>query len=206
MKVLKLFPLLLLSACSLFGVQSEEQPKYKVLVQDGDFEIREYAPYIVASVTVKGDFKKSQGKAFRILAGYIFGKNKGEKKIAMTSPVEMKNEPAKIAMTSPVEMSQNKDSFMMSFSMPSKYNLKNLPTPEDKRIVFKEVPSKIVATHQFSWYGSQSRNDSKAKELRSWLKKHKNYKQSSDYSYAGYNPPWTLPFFRRNEIQIVLKK
>jgi len=94
----------------------------------------------------------------------------------------------------------------MSFSMPSKYTLDSLPVPLDKRIKFKQIELKIVASHKFSWLSSQEKNNTIAKELRSWLKEFKQYETSNDYSYAGYNPPWTIPFLRRNEVHIELQK
>jgi hypothetical protein len=190
----------------LFGIQNEESPRYSILKKEGDFEIRRYEPYIVAKVTMRGNANDDTGDAFRVLAGYIFGKNKGNAKIAMTAPVEMKQEPVKIAMTTPVEMTQNQDQFTMTFSMPSKYNLENLPEPEDKRIQFEEIPSRIIASHQFSWLRSDKRNQRKAQELREWLKSQDTYRAQEGFSYAGYNPPWTIPFFRRNEIHIELQQ
>ncbi len=201
-----LFTLLSFSSCSVFGIQNEESPKYKVLEKKGEFEIREYSPYIIAKITVKGDYDESSGQAFKILAGYIFGKNKGENKISMTSPVLMKNEPQKIAMTSPVVMNQTEDSFSMTFSMPSKYTLENLPEPLDNRIKFEKVEAQIIASHRFSWFSSKKKNRKKAKELRDWLTNFKNYKANEGHSFAGYNPPWTLPFLKRNEVHIRLSK
>ena len=203
--LIALVSLLNFSSCSLFGIQSEEGPKYKVLNKEANFEIRKYEPYIVAETSVEGSYDESSGDAFRILAGYIFGKNKGNNKISMTSPVESKQEPSKIAMTSPVTMNQNGKSYTMSFSMPSKYTLKELPEPLDNRINFREVKEKFVAVHRFSWLSSKKKNDRKAKELRDWLKKSSNYTYQNTYSYAGYNPPWTIPFLRRNEVLIPLK-
>ncbi|MCO4795251.1 MAG: heme-binding protein [Bacteriovoracaceae bacterium] len=201
-----LVSLLFLSSCSLFGVQSEEGPKYKVLFKEGYFEVRKYAAYIVAETTISGNFDDSSSEAFKILAGYIFGKNKGKKKVAMTSPVEVKQSSAKISMTSPVEMSQSGSSFTMRFSMPSEYTLSNLPEPLDNRVIFRKVNSKIVGTHRFTWLSSKKRSDKKARELRQWLSKRSDYQLSDSYSYAGYNPPWTIPFLRRNEIHIELQK
>lgn len=206
MKFKLLFLNFALAGCSLFGIQSEESPKYKVIVKEGNFEIREYSSYIVAKTTVQGDYKNSSGDAFRILAGYIFGKNKSKQSISMTAPVEMKNESTSIAMTSPVEMQQNQNSFTMTFSMPSKYSLETLPEPLDKRIEFAVVPSKIVASHEYTWLLSKERNEKKQKELREWLKKFSEYTAEDNYSYAGYNPPWTIPFLRRNEVHIILNK
>jgi len=205
MKTISLLLPLLITSCSFIGIQSEEGPKYKVLKKESQFEIRQYEPYIVAKTTVRGDFKESTRKAFRILAGYIFGKNKGEKKISMTSPVEIESSSSKIPMTSPVEMSYSDGNYTMAFSMPSKYSIDTLPKPLDERIKFEEIPQKIIASHQYSWLSSKKRNDKKAEELRKWLKKQTNYKVLSNYRYAGYNPPWTIPFFRRNEVHILIE-
>ncbi len=205
MKKITLILPILMTSCSFFGIQNGEGPKYEVLVKEGHFEIRKYESYIIAKTTVKGSFDDSSGEAFRILAGYIFGKNKGKMKIAMTSPVEVEQKSVKIAMTSPVEMSQAGDSYTMAFSMPSQYTMETLPKALDNRIVFKQVESRIVASHRYSWFSSQKKNNKKAKKLREWLKKNSQYKASKDYTYAGYNPPWTIPFLRRNEVHIELQ-
>jgi hypothetical protein len=205
-KIILILSLFTITSCSLFGVQNEESVKYKVLVKDGDFEIREYSSYIVAKTTIEGNYNKSSSKAFKRLAGYIFGKNKTKINVAMTSPVVVKESSQKIAMTSPVEMNQSGSSYTMSFSMPSKYTIETLPDPIDNNIFFQQVPSQIKATHRFSWFSSKDKNKVKANELRKWLQNHKGYKVSENYSFAGYNPPWTLPFLKRNEIHIELKK
>ena len=204
-KITTLLSIFLVSSCSLLGIQNEEQPHYEVIKKDGDFEIRKYDSYVVAKTTVKGDFTDSSSKAFRILAGYIFGKNKGNNKISMTSPVEMNPTPLSIPMTSPVEMNQQEDEYTMSFSMPSNFTIETLPEPVDKRIAFEVVPSRIVASHEYSWFSSRKKNRKKAQELREWLAEYKDYSVNPNYTYAGYNPPWTIPFLRRNEVHIVLR-
>lgn len=193
------------SSCSLIGIQNEEGPEYEVLIKEGEFEIRQYSSYVIAETTVEGDFDNASGNAFRILAGYIFGNNKGENKIAMTSPVEMKQRSTKIAMTSPVEMQQNNNSFTMRFSMPSKYKIEDLPVPLDSRIKFEVIKAEVRASNRYSWLNSRAKSLKKSKELRTWLQNHGNYTANKDYIVAGYNPPWTLPFFRRNEVHIVLR-
>ena len=197
--------LVLLSSCSLFGLQSEETPKYEVLVKEGDFEIRKYSSCIIAQTTVLGNYDDSSTEAFKILAGYIFGKNKTKLKISMTSPVEMKQESLKIGMTTPVQMKQEGSKFTMMFSMPAEYRLEDLPEPLDKRIIFKQIEPRIIASHQFSGLRSLKKNDKKVSELREWLINHNQYRTSPEYSYAGYNPPWTIPFLRRNEVHINLE-
>ena len=79
-----------------------ETPKYKILQQDGDFEVRQYEPRIVAEVSVDGEMDTATREGFRILAAYIFGKNAGQQSIAMTAPVTQAADPVKIAMTAPV--------------------------------------------------------------------------------------------------------
>ena len=188
----------------MLGIQNEEGPKYTVLVKDGDFEIRQYSSYVIAETTIKGDFDNASGDAFRILAGYIFGKNKGANKIAMTSPVEMEQSATEIAMTSPVEMQQDDNRFTMRFSMPSQYKIEDLPEPLDSRITFEVIEPEVRASNRYSWLSSKKRNFKKSQELRAWLKNQNDYTANKDYLYAGYNPPWTLPFFRRNEVHIAL--
>ena len=198
----------LISSCSLLGIQSEESPIYKVLIKDGDFEIREYESYIVAKTTVKGTYKENSGKAFRILAGYIFGKNRSDQDIAMTSPVKVQTKAEKIPMTSPLKAQENLNSeeFQMTFTMPKKYTLGTLPKPLDNRVSFEKIPRKIIASHRFTGFSSQKKKQKVAKELKEWLAKQEDYSISSDYSFAGYNPPWTIPFLKRNEIHFELSK
>lgn len=210
-KVLVIMFLTIFNAgCSLFGIHHYETPEYKVLLKEGNKEIRRYQPYIVAKTTVKGDFDEAQGTAFRILAGYIFGDNEKKQKIAMTGPVVQKTTPEseKIAMTGPVVQRPGEEGWVMTFMMPSAYTLQNLPEPKDKRVRFEVIPSKVLAAIRYSWYGTKSRNEENTRELQDWLAGLNEYKAVSSPMYAGYNPPWTLPFFRHNEmmIEVVYKK
>jgi hypothetical protein len=197
---------LLSSSCSLFGRGSEEQPSYTVVAKQDNKEIRKYASYIVAKTTVSGTFKDAQGQGFRILAGYIFGKNKSQQKIAMTSPVVQKSESQKISMTAPVVISPNENkTWTMTFSMPSKFTLETLPVPIDERVKLEKVEEKLVAAITFSCFWNESINATKALELTDWMKGYQEYQITSPPMFAGYNPPWTLPFLRRNEMLIELK-
>ncbi|BEQ13150.1 SOUL family heme-binding protein [Desulfoferula mesophila] len=196
------------TGCSVFGVHDYESPGYKVIQQDGDKEIRYYKPFIVAKTTVKGDFKEAQSSAFRILADYIFGNNIKKQKIAMTGPLVQKKDAQneKIAMTGPVVQSGSGDEWVMTFMMPSTYAMEELPTPKDKRVSFEKIPARYVAIIRYGWYGSLERNQDKAKELLDWLAKNKDFKVVSPPMYAGYDPPWTIPFFRHNEMMVELQK
>jgi hypothetical protein len=198
---------LLAAGCSLFGVGSEEQPNYKILSKEDNKEIRQYDSYIIAKTTITGSFKDAQSKGFRILAGYIFGKNKSQQKITMTAPVIQKSESEKISMTAPVLISPNENkTWSMTFSMPSKFTLETLPIPTDERVKIEKVEGKLVAALTFSGFWNESINAKKAQELSDWMNGYKEYQISSPPMFAGYNPPWTLPFLRRNEMLIELIK
>ena len=194
-----------LSACSFFGIQDEEGPEYVTIKKSKKFEIREYQPYIVAKVTVKGNYDESSGEAFKILAGYIFGDNSIEKEISMTSPVKVKEKSQKIDMTSPVKIKEDDQNLSMAFFMPSKYDIKDLPRPRDNRIRFEKIEQQKVAVLKYSWFSSSQKNKKKAKRLRNWINNKTKYQPLPGYSFAGYNPPWTLPPFKRNEVHIELK-
>jgi SOUL heme-binding protein len=189
-----------------FDVMAYENPKYTVITQDGDFEIREYEAMLTAEVTTMGDREEAANEAFRILAGYIFGKNIANDKIAMTAPVTTQNTKSeKIAMTAPVTYNEKKNGdWQMRFMMPSKYTLETLPKPQDERIKFVKVPSKKFVVLRFSWWWSDS-NINKHKELLEKYIAEKNIKTEGSYIFAGYNSPFTLPFLRRNEVMFKLK-
>ena len=183
---------LLPAGCSIFGKGSEERPSYQVVLKADNKEIRKYDSYIIAKTAINGQFKEAQSKGFRILAGYIFGKNKSEQSISLTAPVVM----------SPLE---NK-SWAMSFSMPSKYTLNTLPVPNDERVELEVVKERLVAAITYSGFWGESRNEEESKKLQEWLKSHQDYEVISAPMFAGYNPPWTIPFLRRNEILIELRR
>ncbi len=193
--------------CSLFGRGSEEQPSYKIVAKQENKEIRKYSSYIIAKTTISGSFKDAQSEGFRILAGYIFGKNKSQQKISITAPVVQKTENEKISMTAPVVISPNENrTWTMTFSMPSKFTLESLPVPTDERVKIEKVEEKLVAALTFSGFWNESINSVKAQDLTEWLKGYKDYQLTSPPMFAGYNPPWTLPFLRRNEILIELRQ
>lgn len=198
------------AACSVFGVRSEENPTYRVEHQEDNKEIREYEAYIAAKTTVQGEFKAAQNEAFRILAKYIFGENYGEQKITMTSPVVVANtgekarDGTKISMTAPVLQEKRENGWTMSFMMPSQYKLEDLPKPKDDRIVFERVPSRLMAAITYSWGRDEARNAAMAKALLDWLAPQDSFRVTSSPVSAGYDPPWTLPFLRRNEMMVEL--
>lgn len=199
----------ILTGCSVFGIRSEETPNYQVLIKNENKEIREYSPYIIATTRVEGSFKDAQNQGFRILAAYIFGDNEKKSKISMTAPVIIdseKNSSEKISMTAPVVQTPTQSGWEMSFMMPSKYSLESLPKPLDNRIVLKEVDKKTVAVISFTGFWSEEKNQKMASDLKDWLAKDTQYEVISVAMFAGYDPPWTIPFLRRNEMMIEVRK
>lgn len=195
------------AGCSVFGISDVEQPRYQVVLSEGDREVRRYEGYLVAKTTVEGPFRRAQGEAFRILAGYIFGANEARREFAMTAPVTQAPAPAgeRMAMTAPVTQTPEGDAWTMAFMMPSEYTLDTLPTPSDPRVRFESVPPKLVGAIRYAWGAGEERNRAKARELIDWLADGGDYIPVSAPRFAGYNPPWTLPFLRRNEMLVDLE-
>ncbi len=180
-----------------------EEPDYSVDSTEGNFEIRSYPSVIAAEVEVPGRGEHSANNAFKILAGYIFGKNASKTKIAMTVPVTEKLTCEKIAMTVPVTTAVDKKNMTMRFYMPSKYSLDTLPEPIDKRIKLYTLPPRKFAVIRFSGFSSDENCRKHEEQLSAWLK-NQNLETAGDALRALYNPPWTLPFMRRNEIWVPL--
>lgn len=211
-----------------------EEPKFEVLRKEQDIEIRQYPAVIAAEVVVSGTKDKAANQAFRILAGYIFGKNVARDKIAMTVPVtetksaekietavpagetksaeKMETEsPAretksaeKIAMTVPVTETTSDGAMTMRFFMPSQFTLESLPEAVDKRIKFAKLPPVRYAVIKFSGMAQEDNISKHESKLRKFLKDQGITAQEPPVR-AFYNPPWTLPFLRRNEVWLQIE-
>lgn len=194
------------SACTVFGIRSGDTPRYEVLEREGNKEVRSYAPLVVAKTIVKGNFEDGQNQAFRILAGYIFGGNQKKQEISMTSPVMQERQSQKISMTTPVMQTPAAEGWSMSFVMPAQFKLADLPTPNDPRVALEEVPAKTFAVIRYTGLGREGTNTEMAAELSAWLAQKSKYTIVSSPGYAGYDPPWTIPFLRRNEMMIEVRE
>jgi hypothetical protein len=179
-----------------------EQPDYTVTMSDGAIEIRSYGAMIAAEAEVKGERKAAIGEGFNLIAGYIFGANKPNAKIAMTAPVQQQSA-QKIAMTAPVTQQSGGDRWTVRFIMPSSWTMETLPTPNDPRVVLKAVQAKRMLVIRFSGSAGDALIAEKTEELRR-AAADKKLTTVGDPVFAFYNPPWTLPFFRRNEIMLEL--
>ena len=185
-------------------VMAIEEPQFTVLEKTPPFELRAYTPMILAEVQVEGDLDEASSQGFRLIAAYIFGQNQVSEKIAMTAPVAVEEQlpkSAKIAMTAPVNIESNAGKWTVSFVMPSEYTLESLPKPLNPKVQIRQIPAVKRAVISFSGFYNENKVAEKTLELEQWMKT-RNLQPISAPKFARYNPPWTLPFFRRNEIMI----
>lgn len=177
-----------------------EQPEYTVASSKGSIEIREYGPLIAAEAEVNGERQAAINQGFRLIASYIFGANKPNAKIEMTAPVQQEQT---IAMTAPVTQQGDGQTWKVRFIMPKKWTMETLPAPDDTRVKLVEVPAKRMVSIQFTWTATADRLAEKTAELREYAREH-DLTTLGEPLFAFYNPPWTLPFLRRNEIMLEL--
>ena len=181
-------------------VSSVEHPKYMVVQSQGNIQIRDYGPMIVAETEVSGDRKEAISQGFRIIADYIFGNNTSKKNVAMTAPVvQQKNE--KISMTAPVTQEDDAGQWKVRFVMPARYTMITLPKPKNDAVKLLEIAGKRYAVNRFSGIARDGVLREHTEELNKFILENK-IDSLSKPSYAFFNPPWTLPFLRRNEIMI----
>jgi hypothetical protein len=178
-----------------------EQPKYDVVQQDGAIEVRDYGAMIVAEAEVEGERKLAIEQGFRLIAAYIFGANTPNTKIAMTAPVQQQAS-SKIAMTAPVtQQAGASDRWTVRFVMPSDWTLDKLPAPKDPRVTLHPQAARRMLAIGFSGLASDEVIKAKTLELRDYAARH-SIATTGEPLLAFYNPPWTLPIFRRNEIML----
>jgi hypothetical protein len=195
---------LLLTACSVFGVPSVEEASYDVLKDNNYIQVRQYKPMVVAQTEVDANYNEASKQAFIRLFKYISGNNKKQQKISMTAPVIMDSKAEEIAMTAPVFQEKSDKLWLMQFVLPAQYTLATAPIPSDPSINLKEIPSKKVAVLRYSGFLSEQSIAEKTKELQSWLDTER-LRAISPARSAGFDPPWTLPFLRRNEVHIEIE-
>ena len=166
-----------------------ETPEYKLLKKSGSFEVREYAPMVIARTLVDADFKEATSTGFRRVANYIFGGNNKRMEIAMTAPV---------ISNSPIDV---KDSYEIAFVMPKSHNIEILPEPDNSNVQVLERNFGQVAVISFGGWATKSRVERYHNKLKEWVVK-ENYNLKGDFMVAQYNSPWILPPFRHNEIMV----
>ena len=178
-------------AISASGAKAYEQPDYQVVTKEGDYEVRRYAPYVIAETTVTGESERASNQAFMRLFRYFSGKQRKE----------LRPDDPKIAMTVPVTMQYDGASTRMAFMVPGKYTLETAPAPADSSVHLRIEPGRLVAVFSYSGRSSQDRFHVRKDLLKSWIASH-GFEASSEPLFAQYNGPFTPWFLRRNEVLI----
>jgi DNA gyrase inhibitor GyrI len=185
-------------------VSKVEQPKYQVLETHDNIEIRDYPPLIVAEAEVSGEQDRAISDGFRIIADYIFGNNLAAQKVSMTAPVTQQAS-ERIAMTAPVTQQGDGQTWQVRFIMPARYTLATLPRPNNPAVKLRDVGGKRYAVIRFSGTARQANLQRHTQELQAFLSARQLVALSAP-AYAFYNPPWTLPFQRRNEVMLEIAR
>lgn len=182
-----------------------EEPRYNLVRGEQPFEIRDYEPLLVAEAVTKGPREEAISEGFRIIADFIFGNNISKRDIAMTTPVSQSSEI--ITLTAPLSQSlENRDGMWRTrFTMPSKFTFETLPKPVDERVQVSMTKPQRFAVIRFSGSTRDAHLLEQQTKLEAWIKTEK-LKPIALASYHFYNPPWTLPFLRRNEVWIEISK
>jgi hypothetical protein len=200
---------LLVGFLGMESAMAIEEPKYEVRTSQAPFELRHYAPTLIAQTIVEGDMDAASNKGFRLIADFIFGNNlaadsEQAAKIAMTAPVTVEPQSSKIAMTAPVTIEPQLGSaqqWRIHFVMPSQYTLATIPKPKNSAVTLHELPSKYFVVHRYSGFNTVARVQEKTDEALAWAKQ-QSLKVVGTPQLSRYDPPWTLPMLRRNEIMV----
>lgn len=194
--VLLLCSLFVFYSCATVGI---EKAQYQLIEKEGKLEIRQYTPHIIAETVVEAGFDKAGNMAFRRLYNYISGENHSKASIAMTAPVNQKAGSEKISMTAPVNQQRSEGQYAVSFLMPSKYTMETLPEPLDPDVRLREMPARKMAVIRYSGSWSRKKYEAKKALLEEFIRE-KGLTIISLDIFARYDPPFQLPFLRRNEV------
>lgn len=198
---------ILLGACSVVGVRSgTEEPPFTVLDRSGDIEVRRYGARVAAETTVEDAEVPARSEGFRRLAGYIFGRNAGSTRIAMTAPVAQGDAKGEVlAMTAPVAQGPDGAGSTIRFFLPAGLTVDAAPRPLDDRVRIVEVPAQTVAVLRFSGSTGPEAVAVRKAALLAGL-------SATQWTAIGaafawfYDPPWTLSPLRRNEAVVVVRR
>lgn len=183
--------------------QTIEEPGYEVVRRIDDVELRQYAAYVVAEVEVAGPAAGASRDGFRILAGYLFGRNRGNTRLAMTAPVIQQPLLVRSSLTVPATRRAVDAGFRVQFVLPRRVGLATAPVPLDPRIQLRTVPATRIAALRFSGFWTDSNYRKHLEQLQASLRR-ADLAWDGEPIYARYNAPWTPWFMRRNEIWLRL--
>ena len=198
----------LLTVSSLLVVKSAiavEKAKYAVLEKEGDFEIRQYDPQIVAETFVASKLEEAGNEGFRRLYAYISGDNQKKQSISMTAPVGQETSSEKIAMTAPVSQEKKDDRWRITFLMPAEYTREMLPEPDDERVKLAEEPGRLMAAVKYSGTWSEEGYRKNKALLEEYIRT-RGLTKAGAAVWARYDPPFMPWFLRRNEVLIPVER
>ncbi len=181
-----------------------EQPRYTLERTDANIEVRQYTDLICAEVHMPGEQQEAISQGFKILADYIFGNNISQARMSVSPLVSQQQRSEKIAMTAPVMQQALSDSWSVRFIMPADHTLQTLPKPCHEGVMLKVVPAGRYAVIKFSGLNSTSNLQEHEAQLKAYVHDMK-LMTEGEVLYAFYNPPWTPPPLRRNEIMLRLQ-
>lgn len=196
---------LAVSACTIFGGKAAEEPPYRVVLKEGAIEIREYEVFSVAETRMEQPFDEAVRTGFRRLFEYISGANSGAREIAMTAPVVMK--PGRFAVSAQAaadSLEGDAGGWTMAFVLPEGYSARTAPQPRDALVRLRDVPARRMAVIRYSGLFRKRTGEAQRRILAKWIEA-KGLAHAGDWRMAGYNPPWTIPPLRRNEVFVTLR-
>ncbi|RZA13242.1 MAG: hypothetical protein EOP10_30095 [Proteobacteria bacterium] len=189
----------------VLGIRLEEEPTFKVLEEDGSIEVRSYEPTVIARTIVKGSRSEAMDEGFDRLAAYIFGENHSETKIDMTNPVfEGPSHRTPLTGTGKHSDDSSHSEYAIAFCLPKGMSIADVPDPNDERITVAEMPIRMMAVLRFSGTSSEENIQEAEAELKEWVRASL-YEPLSEPIFAQYDQPFTVPFLRRNEVQIEIR-
>ena len=166
-----------------------ETPQYEVVSEYDGFEIRRYSEMIIATTSVRSDYKGSTSSGFRRIANYIFGGNDKEMKMAMTAPV---------ITDCP---SEDRESYNISFVMPREYSFKDLPKSNTENVSIQKESLGEVAVFSFGGWATESRSKNFQKKFATLLQQN-SIETTGDFMVAQFNAPYVISMFRKNELMV----
>lgn len=187
---------------SLLVGRSIKEPGYKMVAQTDGYEVREYKPYLLATVVVTGEDQSQMASvAFRKLAGYIFGGNRSQTSIEMTAPVQTSPVSEKIEMTAPVLTQGGNLQLKMSFVLPERFTLENAPEPLSDDVALSQKEGGLYAVCSFSGFTGEDRVTRLQEEFQTLLQAD-SITTHGEIELLRYNQPWIFPWVRRNELRV----
>jgi hypothetical protein len=182
------------------NIMAIEEATYEVVKSEESFELRDYAPHLLAETFVTGEFDEAGSRAFQRLFRYISGENRSQTKIAMTAPVAQRSG-EEIAMTAPVGQQKSGEQWAVSFMMPATYSMETLPVPDDPEVSLRQVPARRMAAVRYSGFWSEENYQENKSKLEAWIQK-ESLAVNGEPIWARYNAPYVPWFMRRNEVLI----